>query len=136
MERYRWRTQSIGSPLKTTCSSASDFFFRDPCSAPSPATSRRSFWWTAFWLYGLWNLGTVFGHIGASQVGDPAALGLDAAFPAAFLAMLIPLLRTRRLILVAVAGTAIAVLTVPLLPAGIPILLAALGIFAGRGMTK
>ncbi len=101
-----------------------------------PTEARRSFWWTAIWLYSLWNVGTVLGHVGASQVGDPAAFGLDAAFPAAFLAMLIPLLRSKRVVLVAVAAAVLAVASVPFVPAGIPILLAALGVLAGRGMRK
>lgn len=101
-----------------------------------PDQARRSFWWTAIWLYSLWNIGTLLGHVGASQLGDPAALGLDAAFPAAFLAMLIPLLRSRRIILVAVTAAVVAVAAVPFVPAGIPILLASLGVLAGRGMSK
>jgi predicted branched-subunit amino acid permease len=101
-----------------------------------PEQPRRSFWWTAIWLYSLWNIGTLLGHVGASQVGDPSAFGLDAAFPAALLAMLIPLLRSRRTILVAVAAVALAVAAVPFVPAGIPILLASLGILAGRGMSR
>ncbi len=101
-----------------------------------PNDARRSFWWTALWLYSFWNLGTLVGHLGASRIGDPAAFGLDAAFPAAFLAMLIPLLRSRRITLVAVAASLIAVGSVPFVPAGVPILLAALGVLAGRGMAK
>ena len=101
-----------------------------------PTDARRSFWWTALWLYSFWNVGTLVGHMGASRIGDPAAFGLDAAFPAAFLAMLIPLLRSRRITLVAVAAAVIAVGSVPFVPAGVPILLAALGVLAGRGMAK
>lgn len=101
-----------------------------------PALARRSYWWTAIWLYSLWNVGTVLGHVGASQVGDPAAFGLDAAFPAAFLAMLIPLLRSQRIVLVAAAAAFLAIASAPFVPAGIPILLAALGVLAGRGMRK
>ena len=101
-----------------------------------PTDARRSFWWTALWLYSFWNVGTLVGHMGASRIGDPAAFGLDAAFPAAFLAMLIPLLRSRRITLVAVAAAVIAVGSVPFVPAGVPFLLAALGVLAGRGMAK
>ena len=101
-----------------------------------PHHARRSYWWTALWLYSFWNVGTLVGHLGASRIGDPAAFGLDAAFPAAFLAMLIPLLRSRRITLVAIAAAVIAVGSVPFVPAGVPILLAALGVVAGRGMAK
>ncbi len=126
-------------PAKTWRRAGTAQFIIDETTAMAlahPNDARRSFWWTALWLYSFWNLGTLVGHLGASRIGDPAAFGLDAAFPAAFLAMLIPLLRSRRITLVAVAAAVIAVGSVPFVPAGVPILLAALGVLAGRGMAK
>ncbi len=75
------------------------------------------------WL--AWVAGTVIGVIGGEALGDPAALGLDAAFPALFLALLVGQLRSRRAVGVALLGAAIAVTLVPLTPAGVPIIAAA-----------
>lgn len=87
-------------------------------------------------VFAIWNLSTVAGVLLAS-VGDDfiADLGLDAAAPAAFLALLWPRLvgaagaEGRRL---AVAGGLIALAAIPLAPPGIPILLAGLGVLAAR----
>lgn len=76
-------------------------------------------------LYPVWVLGTVVGVVAGDLVGDPERLGLDAAFPALFLALLIPLLRTRRAVAAALGGAAVALALVPIAPAGIPIVAAA-----------
>src|SRR4030095_13405030 len=47
-------------------------------------------------LYLVWVTSTAVGALGASVLADPKALGLDAAFPALFLALLWPQLRERR----------------------------------------
>jgi len=75
------------------------------------------------WL--AWVGGTVIGVIGGEALGDPAALGLDAAFPALFLALLVSQLRTRRAIAAAVLGAGIAIALVPFTPPGVPIIAAA-----------
>jgi 4-azaleucine resistance transporter AzlC len=75
------------------------------------------------WL--AWVAGTIIGVIGGEALGDPAALGLDAAFPALFLALLIPQLIGRREVAAAVLGAGIAIALVPLAPAGVPIIAAA-----------
>jgi len=85
-----------------------------------------AFWATGASVYVLWNLATLLGAVGAARLGDPAALGLDAAVPAAFLALLAPQLRTRALAGAALAGAAVAALAVPLTPPGVPVLLAGL----------
>ena len=76
-------------------------------------------------LYPVWVLGTVVGVVAGDLIGDPERLGLDAAFPALFLALLIPLLRTRRAVAAALGGAAVALALVPIAPAGIPIVAAA-----------
>lgn len=75
------------------------------------------------WL--AWVGGTVIGVIGGEALGDPAALGLDAAFPALFLALLWPQLSSRRAVAAALLGVGIAVALVPFAPAGVPIIAAA-----------
>jgi predicted branched-subunit amino acid permease len=90
-----------------------------------PRTARQAFWATGTSVFVLWNLATLVGALGADAVGDPAALGLDAAAPAAFLALLAPSLRDGRMWAVALAAAALALAATPLVPAGAPILLAA-----------
>ena len=81
-------------------------------------------------LYVAWAAGTIAGLLGGDLVGDPARLGLDAAFPALFLGLLLPQLRRRRMALAAVIGATVAVALVPLTPPGVPILASALGALA------
>ena len=76
-------------------------------------------------LYPVWVLGTVVGVLAGDLLGDPERLGLDAAFPALFLALLVPLLRTRTSIAAALGGAAVALALVPIAPPGIPIVAAA-----------
>jgi 4-azaleucine resistance transporter AzlC len=91
-----------------------------------PAASRHAFWATAAAIYVLWNLGTLLGAVGAAALGDPARFGLDAAIPAAFLALLWPRLVDRTMWAVALAGAAVAVVLTPVLRPGLPVLAAAL----------
>jgi predicted branched-subunit amino acid permease len=88
--------------------------------------ARLAFWATAVAVYALWNLGTLVGALGAALLPDPKVLGLDAAAPAAFLALLAPRLRGREPWLVAAAGAAVALALVPVVPAGVPVIVAAL----------
>ena len=82
-------------------------------------------------VYLAWVGGTVLGSVGAAPLGDPKRLGIDAVFPALFLALLAPFLFSRRGLLAASAGAAIALTLIPLTPAGVPILAASLGCLAG-----
>jgi predicted branched-subunit amino acid permease len=90
------------------------------------ADTRRGFWLTGISVFVFWNLLTFAGAILGELIGDPSALGLDAAAAAAFLALLWPRLKKLQPIAVAVAASVIAVLLSPSLPAGLPILIAAL----------
>ena len=81
------------------------------------------------WL--AWVGGTAIGVIGGSALGDPLTLGLDAAFPALFLALLVPQLRSRTAVGVAAAGAIASVALVPLVPAGVPIVVAGLAALIG-----
>jgi len=79
-------------------------------------------------LYPCWVGGTALGVLGGGVLGDPARLGLDAAFPALFLALLVPQLagRTAR-----AAAAAIALALVPVVPPGIPIVAASAACLVG-----
>jgi predicted branched-subunit amino acid permease len=94
-------------------------------SAGSDA-ARLAFWATAVSVFTCWNLGTVLGAVGAQAIPDPRTLGLDAAAPAAFLALLAPRMTGRHLWAVSLAAALVALASVPLVPAGVPVLLAAL----------
>lgn len=92
---------------------------------PRGVTAERwGFWITGAGVYVFWNLFTLAGALGASALGNPAAWGLDAAVPAAFLGLLWPRLTTGRLRLVALVAMAFAVLVTPVLPAGLEIIAA------------
>jgi 4-azaleucine resistance transporter AzlC len=78
-------------------------------------------------LAASWISGTVAGTLFGSALGDPADYGLDAMFPALFLALLVGQLDGRRARVAAVSGALIAVALTPLVPAGLPIVAAALG---------
>ncbi len=82
-------------------------------------------------LYVSWVAGTAVGALGGQALGDPAALGLDAAFPALFLALLVPQVRSRRGFAAAVLGAAIALVLTPLAPAGVPIIAASAACLLG-----
>jgi predicted branched-subunit amino acid permease len=82
--------------------------------------------------YPLWVLGTVIGALGANSLGDPKSLGLDAVFPAFFLALLLSEATSSRLArTVALTGAAIALALTPLLPPGLPILIASAAALLG-----
>jgi 4-azaleucine resistance transporter AzlC len=96
-----------------------------------PADAQRAFWWTGLSVFVFWNLGTLVGALFGNSLGDPGALGLDAVFPAAFLALLAPLLRRPDGRAAAIAGSVIGLALVPFAPAGVPIVAAAAGVVAG-----
>jgi 4-azaleucine resistance transporter AzlC len=93
--------------------------------------ARGAFWLTGASVFACWNLGTLAGALAGSGLGDPATYGLDAMFPAAFLALLAPQLRQAGAPAAALAGGLIAVVLLPLTPAGIPVIVASLGVLAG-----
>lgn len=93
-----------------------------------PRHAEGAFWATGVSVFVFWNLGTLVGALGGQVIGDPAALGLDLAFPAGFLALLVPLLRGPGGRTAALAGAAVATVALPFTPPGVPILLAAVGV--------
>jgi 4-azaleucine resistance transporter AzlC len=119
-----WRTRLLGSHLLV------DETVAFALAQPDPQHRRRAYWVTGVTLFVVWNVGTLLGVALGAVVSDPAALGLDAAFPAGLLALLLPSLRDRDTRRVALLGATIAVLTTPLLPAGLPVLLALVGLAA------
>lgn len=114
----RRRHRVLGSHLMTDETTAFAL------ARPAGAARRRAFWLAGILLFLAWNVGTLLGVVAGGAVGDPTALGLDAAFPAGLIALLLPSLRDRDTRRVALTGAALAVLATPVLPAGLPVLLA------------
>lgn len=75
-------------------------------------------------LYACWVGGTALGAVIGNRLGDPERYGLDAAFPALFLALLITQIASRRALAAALAGGTIALVLIPFAPPGVPIIAA------------
>jgi predicted branched-subunit amino acid permease len=92
----------------------------------TPRASRLGFYATGLAVFALWNLATLIGAVSAEAIDDPAAFGLDAAASAAFVALLAPRMRSRASWIVAFGAVTVALVLTPLVPAGVPVLCAAL----------
>lgn len=89
------------------------------------AAGQAGFLATGVVLYVVWNATTVLGAVGVQALGDPAAYGLDAAAPAAFLGLLWPSLRRRLGATLALAAALVAIGLSLVAPAGVPVIAAA-----------
>jgi predicted branched-subunit amino acid permease len=84
-------------------------------------------------VFAVWNLTTIIGFAVFSEAETLITdFGLDAAGPAAFLALLWPRLADRRQLVTAVAGAVVALVLVPIAPAGVPIVASMVGVLAAR----
>lgn len=92
---------------------------------PTLRGQRIGFWATGGIIYLGWNLATLAGALVGDLLGDVRMYGLDAAAAAAFLGLLWPRLRARQPVAVAVGAAVVAAVALPFLPAGVPVLLAA-----------
>jgi 4-azaleucine resistance transporter AzlC len=82
-------------------------------------------------LWPAWVGGTVLGAFAGEVIGNPEQIGLDAAFPALFLALLVPLVRDRQALAAALLGGGIALLLLPFTAPGVPILASAAACLVG-----
>jgi 4-azaleucine resistance transporter AzlC len=82
-------------------------------------------------LYPCWVAATALGAFGGGFLGNPERFGLDAAFPALFLALLVSVVKTRREIAAAVAGGAVALALLPFARPGVPVIAASAVCLAG-----
>jgi 4-azaleucine resistance transporter AzlC len=96
-----------------------------------PLAARRAFLATGVSVWLCWNAGTLAGALVGGGLGDPRTLGLDAMFPAAFLALLAPQLRRPGAGVAAIAGAVIALAALPFAPAGVPVIAALAGVVPG-----
>lgn len=112
----------VGSHLMTDETVAFAMAQRDPRRA------RAVFWACGLALFLMWNLGTLAGAMAGQVIGDTDAFGLDAAFPAALLALVLPALRQPRVRAAALLGSVVALAATPFVPAGVPVLLSLVGL--------
>jgi predicted branched-subunit amino acid permease len=96
----------------------------------TPAESRQAFWITSAILFSIWNVANLVGALATEVLPDPKALGLDAAPPAAFLALIAPRLRAREPVAIALAAGVVALALVPFVPPGVPLLVVAVLVVA------
>ena len=89
---------------------------------------RAAFWACGAGLFVVWNLAVLAGTTAARYVGNTDAIGLDAVFPAVLLALVMPALTDRATREAAGAGAVVAVALTPVLPAGLPVLVALAGL--------
>ncbi|WP_239460102.1 AzlC family ABC transporter permease [Nocardioides daejeonensis] len=93
---------------------------------------RATFWVCGLCLLFFWNLGSLIGALAGQAVSDTERWGLDAAFPAVLLALVLPALRDRRVAKVAALGAVIAVVLTPFLPSGTAVLSSLLALLVLR----
>ena len=84
--------------------------------------SRTGFWWTGLGVFIFWNIFTLLGALSAGLLKDPAAFGLDALVPAAFVGLVWPRLKGKRSYFLAAIAFIFALCLAPFVPAGIPII--------------
>lgn len=95
-----------------------------------PPRRRAAYWFTSITLFVCWQIGTLLGVALGSNVTDPSRFGLDAAFPAAILLLILPRLREAAGLRVALVAVGVSVAAAFVLPAGLPVLLGLLGLLA------
>lgn len=93
---------------------------------PEPAAQRLGFWHTGIAVFIFWNLMTFVGALAGNALGDPKTYGLDGAAVAAFTALIWSRLQSMTARLTALLAVALALVASPFVPAGIPVLIAAL----------
>lgn len=89
-----------------------------------PSQKISTYWASGMAFFVVWVSSTVAGALAGGAIGDPATLGLDAAFPAVFIALLVPMLNTTTSRIAAFVAAVTTMATIQL-PAGLPILAAA-----------
>jgi 4-azaleucine resistance transporter AzlC len=118
----RWWTRLAGAHLVV------DETVAFVSAQPDPHRRRAVFWICGAALFACWNAAVVVGALAGTVIANTGAFGLDAAFPAVLLALVLPSLTERGIRNAALLGAVVAVAATPFLPAGIPPLLALAGL--------
>ncbi|MET4078532.1 AzlC family ABC transporter permease [Janibacter sp. UYMM211] len=107
---------------------------------PTTRSRRVGFWWTGLAVLAFWNLATLAGSALGNALGDPRTWGLDAAAAAAFVGLIWPRLRSAPTVVTAAVAALVALVSYASVPAGVPVLLAALAALVvgltGAGRTE
>ena len=116
------------------------YFLTDEAFGVVAASRERSFAFllgAELSLFVTWNLATFGGALLGGAIPDPEKLGVDLIFPLAFLALLVPLVRTRAELIVAAVSAALAYVLARSLPGGLPILVTGVaGSLLGAWLTR
>lgn len=123
-------TLSSAIPLTARQRPVAAYFLTDEAFGVAAASSRRTFRFllgTELSLFFVWNVATLGGALLGVAIADPTELGLDLVFPLAFIALLVPLVRTRAELTVAVAAGTTAYVLARTLPGGVAILVTGIG---------
>lgn len=127
-------------PLRGWRRPTAAYFLTDEAFGVVAARSERTFAFllgVELSLFLTWNLATLAGAVAGTAVTDPGELGLDLVFPLAFLALLVPLVRTRVELVVAAVSGALAYALSEGLPGGLPILFTGVaGSLLGAALTR
>jgi len=91
-----------------------------------PHAARRVFWQLVVPMASGWFIGTMLGLVLGNVVGDTRQIGLDVVFPASFIGTVVTGLKRRDSAVAVVGGLTAAIGLSPILPAGLPILVAAI----------
>jgi 4-azaleucine resistance transporter AzlC len=121
----RWAARLAGSHLMSDETVA---FAMAQDEAPR---RRAAYWACGLGIFVFWNTGVLVGAYAGTAISDTDAFGLDAAFPAVLLALVLPSLRDKAARLPVLIGVLVALAATPFLPAGLPVLLALAGVLAG-----
>jgi 4-azaleucine resistance transporter AzlC len=121
----RWGTRAVGSHFMSDETVA---FAMAQDEAPR---RRAAYWACGLGIFVFWNTGVLVGAYAGTAISDTDAFGLDAAFPAVLLALVLPSLRDKAARLPVLIGVVVALVATPFLPAGLPVLLALAGVLAG-----
>jgi predicted branched-subunit amino acid permease len=95
---------------------------------PAGARARSAYWVCGVLLFTCWNIGSAVGMVAGAAVPDPEAFGVDAAFPAGLLALLLPGLGRPDARRVGLAAAVLALAASSVLPPGLPVLVGLLGL--------
>lgn len=127
-------------PLSPRERAVAAFFLTDEAYGVSISRGARTFPYVLgaeLSLFLVWNVSTLAGGLIGGAIPDPERLGVDFVFPVAFLALLVPLLRRRVDVLVAVVAGLVAWLCSKGLPGGLPVIVAGVtGALLGALLTR
>ncbi len=101
-------------------------------SQHSPHLKKRAYWLCGLGISILWPVGVCTGYLLSKNIPDIDVFGIDAAFPAILFALILPMLKNKTTRNRVFLGTTLSLASIPLLPAGLPVLVSMLGLLTGR----